>query len=396
MEDLKSIIEIGSFSIKTLIFSDQTNEPQIKGVGKSNANGFDGINVISFDDFVESIKKSIVQAEKQANFIIRETYILLSNNNIKIRKIKNSINLNNSIIENNDLRTLSKIPLQKQENYHQNIHTSHYQINDDLITDNPLGLTCEKLSLISLVSLIDKKQISLFQNIFQKLQIKIHNFLDTTTSYFYYLKNKKIIKNNIILFDFGFNHINVIIIKNKQLIFNKNIALGCRWISDDMVKMLNVSFDFAEKLKISTIDLADERNSSIEIPVWEEFGNNIKNKIEHSYIKKIILSRLDEIFNYIFKQLPDDKNFYTYLFTGGGSMLKNFNFYFRNKFGHEIQFIEPPSSSGIPRVLNDASLMSIYAAYWLLSNKKRDNGDFMKKIDSFSNKIWYKRFVDLL
>ena len=87
MEDLKSIIEIGSFSIKTVIFSDQSNETQIKGVGKSNANGFDGTNVISFDDFVESIKKSIVQAEKQANYIIRETYILLSNNNIKIRKI---------------------------------------------------------------------------------------------------------------------------------------------------------------------------------------------------------------------------------------------------------------------------------------------------------------------
>ena len=100
-------------------------------------------------------------------------------------------------------------------------------------------------------------------------------------------------------------------IKNKQLSFIKNLPIGCRLISDDLVKMLNVSFDFAEKLKISTIDLYNDRNPVIEIPVWEEFSNNIKNKIEHNYVKKIITSRLDEIFNLVFKILPDDKNFYS-------------------------------------------------------------------------------------
>ena len=48
------------------------------------------------------------------------------------------------------------------------------------------------------------------------------------------------------------------------------------------------------------------------------------------------------------------------------------------------------------KVLNDSSFMSIYSAYWLQSNKSYKKEDFLKKIDSFSNKIWYKRFVDLL
>ena len=48
-------------------------------------------------------------------------------------------------------------------------------------------------------------------------------------------------------------------VKNKQLSFIKTIPIGCKLISDDLVKMLNISFDFAEKLKISTIDLFDER-----------------------------------------------------------------------------------------------------------------------------------------
>ena len=84
------------------------------------------------------------------------------------------------------------------------------------------------------------------------------------------------------------------------------------------------------------------------------------------------------------------------MFTGGGAKIKNFQTYFRSKLGQDIQILEPPSSSGIPRVLNDSSFMSVYCAYWLQSHKASEKEDFLKKIDSFSNKIWYKRFVDLL
>ena len=396
MKLFDSIIEIGSFSIKTIIFSNENNDPKIEGVGKSNTQGFNGNDVTSFDEFIDSIKKSVVQAEKQSNFIIKECFILLANKSIKINKFKNSLMLNDSIIENNDVRKLSKIKLNPQKDFIQNIHTSHYQINDELITDNPIGLSCKKLSRISLVSMIEKKQVDLIENIFQKLQIKIINYMDSTSSYFLYLKGKKLNKKNLILIDYGFNHINILIIKNKQISSSETLPIGCRMISDDLVKMLNVSFDFAEKLKISAIDLFNDRNPVIEIPVWEEFGNNIKNKKTHDYIKEIITSRLDETFNTIFKILPQDKSFYSYLFTGGGSQMKNFQLYFRSKYGHDIQFLKPPSSSGIPKVLNDSSFMSIYCAYYLQTQKSTEKDDFLKKIDSFSNKIWYKRFVDLL
>ena len=50
-------------------------------------------------------------------------------------------------------------------------------------------------------------------------------------------------------------------IKNKVYHFVKKIPQGCKKISNDLVNMHNISFDFAEKLKISTIDLLDTRNS---------------------------------------------------------------------------------------------------------------------------------------
>ncbi len=396
MNNYKTIIEIGSFSIKTIIYAELLEGASIIGTGKTRTMGYTGEEIENFDNFIDCIKNSIVQAEKQANYIIKDAYILITNQSVKIKKTQKDLNLNGAIIEKNDLRKISKIKISKDENYHYNLYTSHYKIDDKLITDNPVGLNCKKLSIISLVAMIDIKQTNLLNNIFQKLQIKIINYLDSTTSYYFYLKNKPKTKTDVILIDYGFNNINIIMIKNKVLHFIKKISQGSKKISNDLVNIHNISFDFAEKLKISTIDLSDTRNSTVEIPIWEEFGDNKKKNVGHDNLKEIAVDRLDETFELVFKSLPKDKSFYSYLFTGGGSQIKNFYNYFRTKFGHDIQFLEPPKSCGIPKVLNDASIMSLYSCFWLLTNKSLINENFIQKIDSFSKKIWYKRFVDLL
>ena len=74
MDNYKSIIEIGSFSIKTIIYSEYNGEFQIIGTGKSKTHGYTGNEIENIDDFIDSIKNSIVQAEKQANHIIKDSY----------------------------------------------------------------------------------------------------------------------------------------------------------------------------------------------------------------------------------------------------------------------------------------------------------------------------------
>ena len=396
MNNYKSIIEIGSFSIKTIIYSELDKEYSIIGTGKTRSRGYTGEEIENLDDFTDCLKNSIVQAEKQANYIIQDAYILITNQSVRVKKIQKDLNLNGAIVEKNDLRKISKIKIDEDENYHYNFYTSHYKIDDKLITDNPVGLNCNKLSLISLVSMIEVKQIQILNNIFQKMQIKILNYLDSTISYFFYLKNIPKFKTNVVLIDYGFNDINIIMIKNKVLHFQKKIKQGSKKISSDLVNIHNISFDFAEKLKISTIDLSDTRNSTVEIPIWEDFGDNKKKNVGHDNLKEITIDRLDETFEIVLNSLPKDNTFYSYIFTGGGSKIKNFYNYFRTKFGYDIQFLEPPKSCGIPKVLNDSSIMSLYSSFWLLTNKSYQNNDFIQKIDSFSKKIWYKRFVDLL
>ena len=56
MENINTIIEIGSFSIKTIIYSNSEKNSNIEGIGKSNTQGYNGNDINSFDEFIESIK----------------------------------------------------------------------------------------------------------------------------------------------------------------------------------------------------------------------------------------------------------------------------------------------------------------------------------------------------
>ena len=99
MDSYKTIIEIGSFSIKTIIYSNLNKEFSIIGTGKTRSRGYTGEEIENFDDFIDCIKNSIVQAEKQANHIIKDTYILLTNRSVKVKKTQKDMKLNGAIVE---------------------------------------------------------------------------------------------------------------------------------------------------------------------------------------------------------------------------------------------------------------------------------------------------------
>ena len=236
----------------------------------------------------------------------------------------------------------------------------------------------------------------MYKNIFNRVGVNIHSLYDSNVIYYLYLKSLNLDKKNIIFIDIGFRSTKVLMIKNEKISLIKTLPIGSYFITNDLVKILNVSYDFADKLKISHINLGLNEKKIIEIPVWEELGKNLKRKIDHEYLKSIISSRIDEIFNMIVGMVPKSKFFYSYLVTGGGSMQTNLKPYLKNKFGIEVEIFEPKQVKGIPTFWNNPSIMSLFAMNELIANNSLESLNLLKKNDSFSNKIWYKRFVDLL
>jgi len=211
-----------------------------------------------------------------------------------------------------------------------------------------------------------------------------------------YLKSLNLHKKNIVFIDIGFSSTKILIVKNEKISLLHTLPVGSNYITNDIVRMLHVNADFAETLKLTKVDLISEVSAFIEIPVWEELGTNLKRKIEHDYLKSIVTSRIDEIFNLILSNIPNSKFFYSYLLTGGGSLQKNIRPYIHKRFSLDVELIEPNQISGIPKLLNSPSLMGLFSFFEIYKSGLLEKFNLLKKNDSFSNKIWYKRILDLL
>jgi len=391
-----AIIDIGSSSIKTFVINKENNISNIIGVGKSNTLGFNGNTIVDFDIFVDSIKKSIDKAQRQSNHKINDIILLSSSGQNKNFLISEKIILNGSQVENNHLRQLFNSINNKYRSKIVHCFRSNFITDQNIITDNPIGITCNSLSLNAVATSISDSQLNLYKNIFSRVGVNIISIYDSSIIYYLYLKSLNLDKKNIVMIDIGFKSTKIIMIKDEKISLIKTLPLGSQFITTDFMKILNVSNDFAEKIKINHVDLDLIGERSIEIPVWEELGKNLKRKIEHDYLKSILSSRIDELFILILNSIPKSKFLYSYLLTGGGSMQLNLKPYLKKKFGIDVELVEPKPVIGIPTFWNNPSIMSIYTLNELITDGSLENLSLLKKNDSFSKKIWYKRFVDLL
>ena len=91
MDNYKTIIEIGSFSIKTIIYSELNKDFSIIGTGKTRSRGYNGEEIENFD-FIDSIKNSLFKLRNKQTIISKMHIYLLLIKLLKLRKHKRTSN----------------------------------------------------------------------------------------------------------------------------------------------------------------------------------------------------------------------------------------------------------------------------------------------------------------
>ena len=79
---------------------------------------------------------------------------------------------------------------------------SNFTTDQNIITDNPIGITCNILSLNAIATSISDSQLNLYKNIFSNL--KSNGQLISSVIYYLYLKSLNLDKKNIVMIDIGF------------------------------------------------------------------------------------------------------------------------------------------------------------------------------------------------
>ena len=325
MDNFDAIIDVGSENLKLGVFNNK-NKNIYSSKQKINDTLEKSLNILvrdaerylssHIDDIVVlydspkyysleiSIKKIFdysTSIKKIYNDLIQEAYFLISQNNFKDQIIH--LIINNIIVDEN--KTLDKI-------------TDDIKIKSLIIE---IKFIC-----------LNKILIERITNKFKNNNLKISNLYCTSYVKIYSFKKQMISNDCLFFIDIGFERSSCFIFNNSKFEFFNSIPIGGNNITKDISKILKLSIEYSEDLKIkfnrSENDISFIKNSTNEI---NPFSETIEKNISINLLKQIIAARLDEIIEMSIFESKSIKNLnplskHKLIITGGGSKLLSNNY----------------------------------------------------------------------
>ncbi len=325
MSNFDTVIDFGSKNLRLSTF-DQTSKNTFSSTQKIIDNSEKSLNIL------------IKDAEKNLSTLIDNVVVLYDSPkfyvlDICIRKVFDQTisikNVYNSLIEEAQYFV-------SQNNFKDQI--IHSVINQIVVDKNKkLDKITEDLKIKSLILEIkficlSKILVDEISEKFKKNNLKILNLY--CSSYVKTAYYKKIIDNNdnFIFLDIGFERTSGFIFNNYKFNFFKSIPLGGNNITRDISKILKLSLDYSEDLKIKfNVEESGISFNKTDINKINPYKETLEKNISIDLLKKIIQARIDEILELVVFKSNYIKNLNAVekpklVVTGGGSQLLSNNY----------------------------------------------------------------------
>lgn len=215
----------------------------------------------------------------------------------------------------------------------------YYILNEDNRTNHPEGQFANKLQAKTSYVLVENKFKLLISGILEECGIKNYDFLSNSLAEGIYLIDEHKRYEGAILVDCGFVTTSVCQFLGDGLEEMKSFSMGGGFITADLSRILEISYEEAEELKSKAIiTLKPLGVDFYELDNGKRFG--VKN------VNDIILCRLDKIIDMVKTCLGDFEvqlpNYIPINFTGGGiNYFEGISDYLRKEFDRPIELIKP-------------------------------------------------------
>ncbi len=335
-ENYYNIIDFGSSKIRFAVLDNAFNEKYLNTISVN----FNEDYTNQFDILLKTIKK----AEKKFSFHIKDIILILDSSNLLTIEISLSKNLDKKTKFKKIYDSLILELNQLISTYYNTKHIVHI-IMDNCIADHVThkDLLKEEVKINNLkvdfkVICFSKELINSFKNNFIKNNLNVVNIFCTS-----YLKSKlyskQFNKDKISFLDIGYERTTFTLFEEKKFKLIQTIPIGGFHITKDISNIFKISTDEAEKIKKlfnkSDTEFSYENNSLENSDIVK---NIINKNISVDTLKQVILYRVQEIMDLVFKKIHKESYKYnindTDLFLiGEGSILFNDNsFYLNDKF----------------------------------------------------------------
>ena len=387
MSNLETIIDCGSKNLRLGVF-DQSSER----IYSSNA------TITEFDEnksFEKSLNQLIRDAEKKLSTHLVDVNILYDTSKFNFidLSIKKSFDQPTLISKHYDSLVEEANFIVSENNFKDQV--IHIIVNNIIIDGNKkIEVISEEIKIKFLILEIkficlNKSLLSIISNKFKKNNLNISNiYCSSYIKSIFYKKNLEI-KNNLIFLDIGFERTSALFFNNNKFQFLNSIPLGGNNITKDISKILKLSIEYSENLKIKfnkdEKEISLEKNSSNNINLYSEI---IKKNISIDLLKQIIEARVNEIIeltilnNNYFKKINSTKKQCIVFIGNGSKLIPNINSINSKKIFSDLIFFEENDSKICDAGIN---YYKSNESYLTKSKKKpKKTGFFEKFFNLFS------------
>lgn len=299
-------MDIGTSKV-SLVIGKVNNFGQIETICSTSniCNGIKKGKIVSEEEVIKTIIKTLEDAEAESNMKINSAYITIYGKDVTI--VQNSItkevkdrysgisakDISSAIMQAKDIdvpegKTIIDIVAEK------------FILDDGKITSDPIGSFCSSFTLKSQIVLANKEYIRQIHNIFRKADLEIDGIVPITLAEKNLVLDTNELNDNIMILDIGAGNTEIGVFEGSEFIYTNTIPLGGDNITNDIALVLNISQEEADKLKkqygLAMKSYIDHDNE-ITLNTCKDEGRS--KVIKSSELIEIIEARIEEIFKLV-------------------------------------------------------------------------------------------------
>jgi cell division protein FtsA len=318
------ILDLGSNKIKIMVLSlDKENYISIHSKYSVHSSGIKKGNVVDADSLASSIRKCTSLIEKELNFEIENIYVGV--NSIFFNFLTFGLTRDIGSYEIEEKRDLQNLINQASTIFYQNFNdnkvlhffNSGFYLDKRNYVENPIGLKAKTLDVIFSILSLDKNIISNYDKVFKLSGLKVKKYFFSPYASSFLSADQENLEKGFVNIDIGYDKTSISIYENSKFKFSKIISLGSYHINNDLMKALDIDRNLSEKIKCKYDDIL---SNNIDQNLLNEINEK---KISREIIVRIIDARLNEITEYIVKEIKFcnsfNKSSRKIIVSGGGS-----------------------------------------------------------------------------
>ena len=303
-------VDIGTTKVATVV-GEVNNFNQIETISSTSikCSGLQKGKIIDEEEIVQSLAKTIKDAEEETNVKINSAYVTIPGRYVTI--VQNSIvrevrdkfsgisvrDMQNAISQVKDI----EIP---EDQEFINVIPDKIMLENETIVTDPVGKLSSSFAMSAQVILADKEYVKQLHNIFKRANLDIDGIIPITLAERNLILDKNEMNDNIMILDIGAGNIDIGVFEGDTFLYTNSIPIGGDSITNDIALVLNISEEEADKLKkqygLALKSFIDNDNDIILNTCKDSKKNKI---IKSSQLIEIIEARIEEMFTIINKDI---------------------------------------------------------------------------------------------